>query len=369
MWLYDAGHTVGDVKRLRNGNLIYLTFDNRAVELDMLGNVVSHWYAAARWPDAHCGTGAIPVAVDAFHHEIFELANGNFLVLGIETRDFDHYPTSEADPKAPRAAAELVGDVVVEFSRDGNVVDSWKLFDTLDPYRIGYGSLGDYWGKKGIPGSYDWSHANSVVYDAASDTLIVSLRHQDAVVAIDRGSRSVRWILGPHDGWSSPWKERLLKPEGALDWQYHQHNARVTQNGTILLFDNGNFRARPPSAKLPAADNYSRAVEYAVDAGRGCVRQVWSYGGPGEEAYYCPFICGASDLPKTGNVLINFGGLMANEAGDPAEVGPDKIGWVRMVEVTHDSDPRIVFELFIDERSDDRGWDVYRAERLPGLYP
>ncbi len=74
-------------------------------------------------------------------------------------------------------------------------------------------------------------------------------------------------------------------------------------------------------------------------------------------------------MPETGNVLINFGGLMANEAGDPAEVGPDKIGWVRMVEVTHDPDPRIVFELFIDERSDDRGWDVYRAERLPGLYP
>ena len=40
-----------------------------------------------------------------------------------------------------------------------------------------------------------------------------------------------------------------------------------------------------------------------------------------------------------------------------------------MVEVTHDDEPRVVFELFIDDREAGRGWDVYRAERLTGLYP
>ena len=43
-------------------------------------------------------------------------------------------------------------------------------------------------------------------------------------------------------------------------------------------------------------------------------------------------------------------------------------GWVRLAEVTRGPDPRLVFELFIDERHKDKGWDVYRARRLPALY-
>ena len=180
------------------------------------------------------------------------------------------------------------------------------------------------------------------------------------------------WILGDHDNWQAPWSQYLLQPEGDLTWHYHQHNAQITDRGTVLVFDNGNHRASPGTEKLPAADNYSRVVEYKVNAEAKTVSQVWSYGGPesktGENSYYCPFICGASILPETGNVLGVFGGLLTDESGRQSEDPNADTGWVRMVEVTGDAKQEKVWELFIDERAQNKGWDVYRAERFASLY-
>jgi len=371
VWYRETGHTIGDIKRLRNGNILYLSFDNRAVELDMLGNQVNQWYAAARWPDAHADNpDAIPVDAEAFHHEIFEMENGNFVVVSIETREFDDYPASETNLSQASEPALVVGDVIVEFKRDGTVVNRWSLFDILDPYRIGYGSLGGYWAKKGVPNSKDWSHTNGVVYNKSDDSLILSVRHQDAVIKISRATGKLIWILGTHEGWGEAWTDYLLQPEGDLDWQYHQHNANVTPDGTIILFDNGNHRARPGQSKTAAPDNYSRAVEYAIDESAMTVSQVWSYGDKGEGAYYAPFISGAVKMPQTGNVFANFGGLLADSDGNPSQDPANDTGWVRMVEVTYNrnGEAEIVFELFIDERSKDKGWDVYRAERFGSLY-
>ena len=135
-----------------------------------------------------------------------------------------------------------------------------------------------------------------------------------------------------------------------------------------MLFDNGNHRARPYEEKLPADKNYSRVVEYDIDEEAMTVRQVWSYGGPGEEAYYCPFICGAEALPVTGNVLACFGGLLGDGDGGVSEDPGQGIGSARIVEVTHDDDPEVLFELFLDQRDEGKGWDVYRAVRFPSLY-
>ncbi len=372
VWYRDFGQTVGDVKRLRNGNLIYLTFDHRAVEFDMLGNVINQWIAVDRWPDLHKEDKFFPVAAESFHHEIFEMANGNFLVLSVETRDLADYPSSDTDPDAPKGTATVVGDVVVEFTRDGQVVDEWKLLDSLDPYRFGYGVFDGYWERKGIVDSVDWTHANAVVHDERDDSLILSLRHQDAVVKIDRKTKSLKWILGTPEGWNAPWSDKLLKPVGDVTWQFHQHNSLVTPEGTILLFDNGNCRTWPFEAPLPASENYSRVAEFEVDEEAMTVRQVWSYGGPGEEASYCPFICGAQPLPESGTVLACFGGMLATPEGAVSEDPTTGIGSVRLVEVTRDPNgdaaPEKVFELFIDTRDESRGWDVYRAVRLPSLY-
>lgn len=367
VWLHRPEHSFGDIMRLSNGNILYLSLDNRAIELDMLGNTVNTWIATRLLAPDQVPDGAVSVDTETFHHELIELPWGNFAVLSTEMRELDDYPSSETDEDAPRENANVVGDVIVEFKRDGTVVNSLSVFDVVDPYRIGYLSLGGYWAAKGYPASKDWSHANAMDYDASDDTFVVSLRHQDAVIKIDRSSGALKWILGTPDGWKAPWAEGLLQPQGDLEWQYHQHNAHLTRNGNVLLFDNGNFRAVPFAAKLPPAENYSRGVEFAIDGDARTASQVWFYGGPGTSEY-AAFLCGLRRLPKTGNVLINFGGLLSDDEGNPGESPAENIGWIRMIEVTGGQTPEMLWDMVIDERANGMGYDVYRAERFASLY-
>ena len=175
IWYYEADHDIGDARSLPNGNVLYLTGrGGRAVEIDMLGNVVAQWHAEGtpkEIPD-----GSIGVDTETFHHEILEMPSGNLLTISTEVRDYDEYPSSTVDPEAPAQLASVVGDVVVEFSRDGRVQRELKLFDLLDPFRTGSGSGlgGGFWQQ--IYGDLveetlvDWAHAK----EALNKTGVVS---------------------------------------------------------------------------------------------------------------------------------------------------------------------------------------------------
>ena len=129
-----------------------------------------------------------------------------------------------------------------------------------------------------------------------------------------RTSGELNWILGNHDGWNEQLAAKLLNPIGELEWPYHQHAAEVTNSGSVLIFDNGNYRAMPPEPALAAPESYSRAVEYLVDPQAMSVQQIWSYG-PDQEIFYSPFISEADPLPQTGNILITDGGRTRDEDG------------------------------------------------------
>ena len=375
IWYLRTDNRTVDVRRLSSGNLLYLgrgtPGEDVVVEVDMLGNLVTQWYAAGL---GQAGVdGAIPVDADSFHHEVYELPSGNLLTLSTEIRVLDLYPTSEDDPGAPTERARVVGDVVVEFSRTGRIVNEWALLDILDPYRIGYGSLGGGWNAAyGNPdgGTRDWAHGNAVIYDKSDDALIVSLRTQDAVVKVSRQTGDLVWILGTGDGWNADWNNYLLAPQGDLEWQYHQHAPMLTPTGNILLFDNGTFRARPFEGRASAADSYSRAVEYAVDEETMRISQVWAYGGPEDEIFYSRAFGDADWLPISGNVLVTDGGRTTDAEGRPTGDFVNDQAWARIVEVTHTTPAERVFEIIIGyESKDSAGWYVNRSERLPSLYP
>ena len=373
VWYYKAAQPVSDARRLQNGNLLYRT--GRAgplYEIDMLGNTVSAWHTN-RTPADQVGGDSIHVDMDTLHHETFETPSGTILAISTELRTYDNYPTSDTDPDAPRATSEVLGDVLVEFSRQGDVVREVRLLDLVDPYRIGYNSLG--WGgawralfpEEETHPRRDWAHANAIVMDDSERYAIVSLRQQDAVVKIDWQAGKLVWILGNHVDWDPAWQDYLLQPMGELLWPYHQHAPMITPDGTILMFDNGNYRARPFDEPTLPSDSFSRAVEYRVDEDTMEVAEVWSYGGPGDEPFFARFVGDADWMPQTGNVLINYGGLVSDAVGTPIVEGAGH-NWVRIVEVTHETPAEKVFELFIDDERP-AGWSVFRAERLPSLYP
>jgi len=274
---------------------------------------------------------------------------------------------------APRNTIHVVGDVVVQFRRDGSIAREWKLLDVLDPYRLSYDSLGSFWNRSGYEfiegGTSDWSHGNGVVTDPRDDGIVITLRHQDAAVKLNRDGQLV-WILGDPAGWSESFQPYLLRPEGELEWPYHLHAPQITADGNLMVFDNGNFRAIPPARPVAHADNYSRAVEYAIDEETMTVRQVWAYGGPGGDMFYVPFLGDADRLPITGNVLINAGGHLVDADGVPTNNVIAARKWARLFEVTGGENPETVFELVLDhgeDVSEISGWTIYQADRIPSL--
>jgi len=350
---FQNGFLDCEVRRMMNGNLLLLLPRNRIVELDMLGNAVNVWHAAGSFEG---DPGSIPVDTVAFHHEVFEMQSGNLLVLSVEFRSVFDYPTSVFNPLAPLETAIVAGDVVVEFAPDGSIVNQWKMLDMLDPFRINYSSLlGLYDGFfEGVFGEQletrDWSHGNAVVHDPEDDSIVVSLRHQDAVVKFSRQTGELKWILRPHENWDmEQFGEVLLTPLSGDEFffQYHQHAPDIIHEGTILIYDNGNNRASPFDPTLPDGNNFNRAVEYQINELTKEVDIVWEYGQFEDETLYTFFIGDADYMPMTGNAMITFG-----------EIQP-----ARIIEVTRTTPAQKVFDLTLFENF------TYRSERLPSLYP
>ena len=117
-----------------------------------------------------------------------------------------------------------VRDVIAEVDQNGNVVDEWRLAEILDPYRdnvmkvLDQGAVclnidasqagktltaeeiakldaSDKFGDiVGTGPGRNWAHVNSVDYDPEDDSIIISSRHQSAIIKIGR-DKKVKWIL------------------------------------------------------------------------------------------------------------------------------------------------------------------------------
>lgn len=364
VWYYRSPQPIGDVRQTPNGHLLLEWNNLGAREIDLLGNTVREWagtlvrdrLALDRYGREVMGDDAIPVDTDSLHHEVGILPDGNILALSTELLDVPFPgPRCGEDPAAFAGRYQLISDVVVEFEpADGEVLGEWRLADHLDPVTDpAQGAVCSVTAPHIVPTFMytafgdvkDWTHANSVVLDEGRDALLVSVRHLNAVLAIDRSTGELRWRLGPGG---------TLRMEGEGEWPYHQHAIDVLDDGDLLLYDNGNGR---PAA--PGTPPQSRAVRYEVDEEAGTVRQVWEHRSTldGRPAY--AFFVGDADMLPNGNVLVTDGGL-TSEASDVS---------AQLVEVVPDDDGsggEPVWELRVYDDGPD--WAVYRAERVASLY-
>ena len=145
VWYRRTNHIFEDPHRISTGNMVQLVGQNRIQETDMLGNVVAEWHASNHpsvEANAKVAEGSVPVATDTLHHDVQEMPSGNMLVLSTELRRIENFPTSVDDENAPTAPANVIGDIVVEFTRDGSIVNEWKLTDMLDVERLGSAGFG-----------------------------------------------------------------------------------------------------------------------------------------------------------------------------------------------------------------------------------
>ena len=362
VWYLDIA-TSSVARLLANGHVVTILASRTAIEeVDLLGNTIHTWYAAhASDPPP---PGGIPVDVFTFHNEILDVDGGaSFLTSSDIVQFVDDFPTNENDASVRGTMVPVLDEPVVEFAPDGTTLHTWNFLDILKRTRIGFDAT------QGLPVNADWAHTNAAILDPRDGSIIASLRHQDAVVKVGRTDGALRWILGNHDNWEG-FESFLLTPVGEpFAWSYHQHAPQLTARSTLLVFDNGNWRASPFTGqpKLLAPENHSRAVEYAIDESAHTVRQVWEFVHP--EQLYSPFVGSAYELPATGNVLVTFGGLCTVDGVHSDDIAHCR-GTARLVEVHHATPDALVFDLEVSDPDPTAiGWLVYRAYRIATLTP
>ncbi|MCD8337317.1 MAG: aryl-sulfate sulfotransferase [Lachnospiraceae bacterium] len=265
-WYMDEEYVSAfSMKRLSNGRMMASTaevisgyyYSTGLVEFDLCGK----FYAIYLIPGGE-------------HHDFVELSNGNLLVCSC-TEDFSS-----------------VEDRIVEIDREtGEVVYELNIADLIEP--------GD--GGSVNATEDDWCHNNAIDYDEETDTILLSCRHLDAVLAVNKTEKELVWILGDPSGFTSVSEDLFFTPvdeEGDFEWQYAQHNATFLPDGDILLFDNGTHRTKAGAEDegTTGDDVYSRAVRYHIDTENMTIEQVWSYGEERGEAWYSSYISGADYL-------------------------------------------------------------------------
>lgn len=374
VWYFVAHARIADMIQLRNGNFVYITTEFDVTEVDVLGNTVQQWYAQDRPHGVH--ETAVPVKnAETIHHCIYELSNGNFMAFTANKKLVEDYYTSEFDPDAPRKTQPVMGDTIIEFTREGEVVWRWNCFDHLDPYRLGYEGLYSYWWVRGFPGHMDWSHGNSMWIDEEENTVLICLRIQEAILKIDRATGEIIWILGEHTDWPTHLQSKLLQPIGDVQWPYHMHTPSMTPEGNFMIFDNGTFGARPFTMPKRPSDTFGRAAEYRIDEANMTVEEVWASEQKGDPDNLVSYAMGDADwMPQTGNVLISYGfSLFPDELEDVEPTEYNRCthfsSKARVREVTHTLPPETVFDVWVinDTPGATFGWACFGAEKIARL--
>jgi hypothetical protein len=221
----------------------------------------------------------------------------------------------------------VVGDVLVEFTPDGEVVWTWDTFDHLDPQRRRANFEDPIIDPTTGESGSDWTHANGFVYDAETDTITLSMRHQDWIINIDRATGDVLWRLGDGGDFELADGDR---------WFFHQHSPDWQPDGSLLLFDNGNGNPEIPDLEVD-----SRAVRFTLDFDGMTAAVAWQ---DDEPMLQVPF-AGDADLLPGGHLLVT----------DSSIFGPTGM-YSRVREIAVGNDPERIWSM----NTPDSRW-IYRT--------
>jgi hypothetical protein len=219
-------------------------------------------------------------------HEFQELGNGNVLV--------DTYaPGTKVNLSrfgGPKSASAVFAEIQ-EIDPNGRVVWRWN-----SRRHIGLGETGRWWrnvlsnAKDSGAGAttFDPVHINSI--DARGpDEFVISARHTDAIYGIERPSGDILWKLG---GAETAESLRIVG-DPARKLFGGQHDARVGEDGSLSVYDNGKDRPRRP-----------RVVSYRLDLGQRTATYLGQLNDPRVTTSHC---CGSARPLEGGGWLVSWG--------------------------------------------------------------
>lgn len=274
-----------DITRLKNGHLLLgSNRDNNPpyysiglAEIDLLGKI----YAEYTLPGG-------------YHHEAYEMENGNLLVASNNFED------------------NTVEDYIVEIDRK-----TGKIIKNIDLKRI----LPTDQGLNQYANNFDWFHNTSLWYDNRTNSITLSGRHQDAIININYDTLKINWIIGDPTTWDEDMQKYFFKATDNLEWPWASHAAMILANGNLFVFDNGNNRSKIYEEYVRPENNYSRGVIYKFNTNNMTIEEIWSYGKSRGSQFYSPDLSDV-DYLKENNYLIHSGGhsemdgYLANDSAD-----------------------------------------------------
>ena len=321
---YLTNYALWDNTRLKNGRMLVSTerlmyspyYMTGLYEIDMFGKIYKEYSLAG-----------------GYHHDYYELPNGNLLVAS------DDFGNDDG----------TVEDVIVEVDKTtGAIVKTFDLKKILN--------MED--GKSENWTSYDWFHNNSVWYDEKTNSITLSGRHQDAVINIDYSSGKLNWIIGDKTGWSSEYQKYFFTPVGPdFEWQWSQHAAMITPEGYVFIFDNGNNKSKIKDSYVDAENSYSRGVMYKIDTKNMTIEQVYEYGKERGSSFYSPYISDV-DYLDNGHYIVHSGGIV-NADGKPSNQPAGLSGGNVLLksDTVEVKDDKVIFEIVFPTNN-------YRVEKM-----
>ena len=316
------------VQPLGNGRLLVPTeyvlepqyFKSGLIEMDLLGKVYREY--------------AMP---GGQHHDTYIMPDGNIMLASC------------------RPSFETVEDYILEIDREtGEVLWELDMAELIDPSEGGSLNRSDR----------DWFHNNGVWYDEDTDMVLLSARHVDAIVGVNKTNKTLEWILGDPEGWSQEYHKYFFTPIGDdFEWHYAPHQVTVLSNGDIMCFDNGADRTKVTKADeaVTGHDVYSRTVVYRINQEDMTIEQIWQYGKEKGEEYYSEWISGAISLEDDpNNILMTFGSNLYNPEKGDYDYGPSSMyqeGLIQSSKIDQVKDDQVVFNLYLDHLT-------YRTLRL-----
>lgn len=321
---YLTNYALWDNTRLKNGRMLVSTerlmyspyYMTGLYEIDMFGKIYKEYSLAG-----------------GYHHDYYELPNGNLLVAS------DDFGNDDG----------TVEDVIVEVDKTTGAIV--KTFDLKKILKMEDGKSENWT-------SYDWFHNNSVWYDEKTNSITLSGRHQDAVINIDYNSGKLNWIIGDKTEWSSEYQKYFFTPVGPdFEWQWSQHAAMITPEGYVFIFDNGNNKSKIKDSYVDAENSYSRGVMYKIDTKKMTIEQVYEYGKERGSSFYSPYISDVDYLDK-GHYIVHSGGIV-NADGKPSNQPAGLSGGNVLLksDTVEVKDDKVIFEIVFPTNN-------YRVEKM-----
>ncbi len=304
---YTRDDRVRDIRVTSAGTITFITNRN-AFEVMPDGRI--------SWRGPKSG----PATVEALHHGVERLPNGNLMTLG------NH--TVRMPVPFDTAIVPVEFGVVVEYDRKGSIVWKWDSYSYLRPAEIEFRKLSSgQWNSSSHMNAFRQTTENGIVY------VYAGFRDLDRLVKIEKSSSKVVGTYGTQMNSGYGWKYNNL---------FHaQHDVCPLRDGNIAVFNNDSLTRDGVISSLVIFNPVNSALVFRMTC-----EAKGETDGKSEK-------CGGVDELPNGNLLVNCGNVN------------------RTFEL--DANHKVVWDAYTEYApSDTSGWKPagqYRSHYCASLYP